>query len=53
MALDRRLYGTELEDMSPGEIADEFKQKLASLRGVAAKSKGLTAEYMGAVGSVP
>ncbi len=32
----RRIYGEELEDMSPGEIVDEFKRKLASLRGEAA-----------------
>jgi hypothetical protein len=33
----RRLYGEELEDMSPGEIEDAFKRKLASLRGEAAQ----------------
>ena len=41
----RRLYGTELEKMSPGEIEDEFKHQLASLRGEAAKYKGSAAEY--------
>ena len=41
----RRLFGTELEEMSPGEIEDEFKRQLASLRGEAAKYKGSAAEY--------
>ncbi|MCP3919640.1 MAG: hypothetical protein GY711_29240, partial [bacterium] len=41
----RRLYGEELEDMSPVEIVDEFKRQLASLRGKAAQLKGAAAEY--------
>ena len=41
----RRLYGAELEDMSPAEIVDEFKRQLASLRGKAAQLKGAAAEY--------
>ena len=41
----RRIYGEELEDMSPAEIVENFKRQLRSLRGKAAQSKGDAAEY--------
>ncbi len=41
----RRLYGAELEEMSPQAIEDELKSQLASVRGKAAHYKGEAAEY--------
>ncbi len=41
----RRLYGTEIEQISVGEIDDEFKRELAAARGRIAVHKGVAAEY--------
>ncbi len=41
----RRIYGEEIERMSVGEIDDDFKRELASLKGQLSVHKGAAAEY--------
>ena len=41
----RRLYGTEIEQVSVGEIDDDFKRELAAARGRISVHRGAAAEY--------